>query len=554
MSAVTGLTPERVVVVGYGPVASRLVDELLPAVRAGKVELLVLGEEERPAYNRVLVAEVAVGRTTPEAITLADPTELSRAGVQVELGVRVGALDRERRQVLLSDGRTARYDRLVLATGARAAVPSLAGIRPTEDRLPTGVTALRDLADAARLRAAVRERRRIVVLGGGILGLEAALAASEEGADVTLVHSGPGPMARQLDRGGASVLTAALRAQGVRVIAGARAAGVTTEPGPDGLPRFRALVLDDGTEVEGEALLLSCGVRPRVELARAAGLQVITGVVVDHELRADPEGRVLALGDCAEIRCSAPGCTRCTGHGPSGLIGPGWRQAEWLAARLTAAAGAGAGGAGAAGGAPAGADADAGMSAEGPGVILLKSRSVDLAAAGNVAPEPWDVEDDPAGAPPVHVAQWADPQHGRYVKMVTRDGVLEGMVCVGMPRTAAELVLLFERRAELPADRTSLLRLDAADEPAVAASGPERTVCRCTGATLGSIDEAIGPGCDTVAAVGRATRAGTGCGGCHSTIRERLAAWGAAQAAKATAATATATASGQPALPAGLST
>src|SRR5690606_145660 len=123
---------------------------------------------------------------------------------------------------------------------------------------------LRDLADAARLRAAVRDRSRIVVLGGGILGLEAALATAEEGADVTLVHSGPGPMARARDRGGASVLTAALRAQGVRVVAGAKAAAVATEPGRDGLPRFRALVLEDGTRIEGEMLLLSCGVRPRV--------------------------------------------------------------------------------------------------------------------------------------------------------------------------------------------------------------------------------------------------------------------------------------------------
>src|SRR5690606_22271204 len=120
----------------------------------------------------------------------------------------------------------------------------------------------------------------------------------------------------------------------------------------------------------------SCGVRPRVELARAAGLQVITGVVVDHELRADAEGRVLALGDCAEIRCSAPGCTRCAGHGPSGLIGPGWRQAEWLAARLTATVGTG--GAGACDEVRVGADPDVGMCAEGPGVILLKARAVDL--------------------------------------------------------------------------------------------------------------------------------------------------------------------------------
>ncbi|MFH5822436.1 FAD-dependent oxidoreductase [Georgenia sp. AZ-5] len=502
-------TPERVVVVGYGPVAARLVDELLPAVREGRLELLVLGQEDAPAYNRVLVADVGVGRTTADAIGLSDPAELAAEGVQVMTGTRAVAVDRVSRQVVLADGRTARYDRLVLATGARAAVPPLAGLDPGAGRLPAGVTALRDLHDAARLLAAVRDRRELVVLGGGVLGLEAALAAAEEGARVTLVHTGTRPMARNLDHGGGTVLAAALRAHGVRIVAGAVATGVDTAPGPDRLPWFRALVLDDGTEVPGDQLLLSCGVRPRVELARTCALPVGKGVLVDHRLQADREGRVFAIGDCAEVLCGQPGCRECAGRegrGPSGLIGPGWRQAEWLAARLSAGTADGAGD----------------LEPERPSVVLLKARALDLAAAGHVSPEPWDI-DDADGRAPLRVAQWADPEHGRYAKMVTRDGVLEGLVCVGMPRTAAELVLLYERGAELPADRTSLFRLDADGEVAVAPAGPESMVCRCTGATLGRIDEAVMAGCATVAEVGKVTRAGTGCGGCHDSIRERLA-------------------------------
>src|SRR5690606_25418795 len=175
--------------------------------------------------------------------------------------------------------------------------------------------------------------------------------------------------------------------------------------------------------------------------------------------RADADGTIFAIGDCAEVWCSRPDCEHCAGRegrGPAGLVGPGWRQASWLARRLT-------------GGAEA-------MAAEPPDLILLKARSIDLVAAGRVTPEPWD-DDGPDSA---DVAVWADPQHGRYAKMVTRDGVLVGAVCVGMPRTAAELTLLFEEGGEPPAHRTTLFRLDGGDASAAGTPpGPESTVCRC---------------------------------------------------------------------------
>jgi len=119
----------------------------------------------------------------------------------------------------------------------------------------------------------------------------------------------------------------------------------------------------------------------------------------------------------------------------------------------------------------------------------------------------------------LQVAQWSDAEHGRYVKMTTRAGVLEGLVAVGMPRTAAELVQLFERGAELPADRSLLLRLDGPDQAASTAADPERTVCRCAGVSGGKIAEAVTGGCSTVAEVSASTRAGTGCGGCHEDIK-----------------------------------
>ncbi len=199
--------------------------------------------------------------------------------------------------------------------------------------LPAGVTALRDLRDASVLQAAVAGGKRVVVLGGGVLGLETALAAAEEGATVTVVHNGPHPLGRNIDRGGGAVLAASLRNCGVRVAGNARSTGVEHNA-PDG--GFSALLLDDGSAIDGDLLVLSCGVRPRTELAEGCGLSTGAGILVDHKLRAHHEPHIFAIGDCAEVRCPDPDCVECrTARGPSGLVGPGWRQAEWLAEYLT---------------------------------------------------------------------------------------------------------------------------------------------------------------------------------------------------------------------------
>ncbi|KRE70538.1 FAD-dependent oxidoreductase [Arthrobacter sp. Soil762] len=505
---------EQIVVVGFGPVAARLIDELLPAVRDGHVSLTVVGEEAEAAYNRVLVADLGVGRTTADALALSDAAALTADGVDVRLGVRVRRVDRARQQVILTDGTSVHYERLVFATGSRPVIPNLTGINPdpASPVLPAGVTALRDLRDASVLRAAVDGGKRVVVLGGGVLGLETALAAAEEGATVTVVHNGPHPLGRNIDRGGGAVLAASLRRCGVRMAGNARSTGVEHNA-PDG--GFSALLLNDGSAIDGDLLVISCGVRPRTELAEGCGLSTGTGILVDHRLRAHHEPHIFAIGDCAEVRCPDPACGECrTAKGPSGLVGPGWRQAEWLAEYLTLLAT----------GTQEEAEALQELPQEQAAVIVLKARGMNMAVAGDNGAEPWDEDVLTAGAvngrPRLQIAQWADPEHGRYVKMTTRGGVLEGLVAVGMPRTAAELVGLFERGAELPADRSLLLRLDGPDQ--LAASGPADpagTVCRCAGVSGAKIQGAVADGCSTVAEVSKATRAGTGCGGCHEDIK-----------------------------------
>ncbi len=500
--------PSRVVVVGFGPVAARFVEHLEPLVAAGRIALTVLGQEPDAAYNRVLVADVAVGRTREAAIRLADADGLRAAGIDVRLGACVARVDRPFRRVLLADGEAVDYDRLVLATGSRPIRPRLDGLDGPEKpngsghapTLPPGVTFLRDLSDARTVATALAARQRIVVLGGGILGIEAALAAAEEGGRVTLVHHGRSPMERLLGDG-ARVLATALRHAGITVVGGT-STGIALERG-----RFAGVVLEGRARVDGGALVLACGVRPRTELAEACGLAVADGILVDHVLRAVGTEDIWAIGDCAEVCCLRSSCGACAGvTTPQGLIGPGWQQADQLgrdfASELSGPASA------------LGESPDTVSPGRRDPVIVLKARGVDAVAAGETDADPWTVK------PGLAVAEWADPVHGRYAKMVTRNGVLTGLVCVGMPRTGAELVLMFERGSELPADRSSLLRFDTAEGQLTASPhGPATTLCRCAGVSRGTVQESVEAGCASVPEVSASTRAGTGCGGCHDDIR-----------------------------------
>lgn len=517
---------DRIVLIGYGPVGARFVEELLPAVRSGAVALTVIGAETHDAYNRVLIAEYAVGRATRERLDITDTAAAIAAGVEVKLGEAVVGIDRARQVVRLSNDKRVPYDRLVFATGARANVPTLAGMeRARRDRrvraldpaaldagaapLPEGVIALRDLGDAEKVRAAVTARQRVVVLGAGVLGMEIALAAAEQGADVVAVYHGDVPMGRNLDTGGGKMLARAARSVGVEMAAHSRSESILLRHDEDGVAHFDALLCADGKQIDGDLLLLSCGVGARTELAAAADLAVSTGILVDEELRSWTDPDVFAIGDCAHVapRGSAGVDGRVPG-GPSGLIGPGWRQADWLAARLSAEA--------------------AGRSTElleesRPGVVMLKAEGIDVVSGGDVAAELWDEPVHTCGS---EVTVWADPARGGYAKLVTVGGALTGFVAVGLPRAGAELTLLFERGSELPADRSSLLRLDAPDAGAAATGdpfAPEATVCWCNGVTVGTITDAVAAGNDTVACIGSATRAGTGCGGCKGRITELIA-------------------------------
>ena len=458
---------------------------------------------------------------------------------------RSTAVDRRRQCVVLDGGETVPYDRLVFATGARANIPTLDGLeRSRRDRravaaaapsldhgvepLPAGVVAMRDLRDAELAAPVVAAGGTIVVLGAGVLGMEFALAASSRGARVVVVHHGGIPMARNLDEHGGRMLARATREVGVGLSAHSRAEAVLFHSDDDGRRRFEALLCADGKQIPGDLLVLSCGVGARTELADASGLACSAGILVDEELRSWSDPDVYAIGDCAQV--ASPDQADASGRvpgAPSGLIGPGWRQAADLAGRFAREA-AHSGGFVQRGSPepriPGQRSAEPRIP-ERPPVVMLKAEGVDVVSAGEFDAAPWS--DDAAD-----VSLWLDPARGAYVKTVVRDGALAGFVSVGMPRTGAELTLLFDSRGPLPPDPSALLRLDA---PAAAAHthadplSPDATVCWCNGVSVGRILEAADAGSDTVECVGRATRAGTGCGGCKGRIAEVLAAGGASR-------------------------
>lgn len=470
------MSARRVVVVGYGMAGARLADEIRRRdPDGGRVALTVVGAEPHHAYNRVLLSSVLAGSLSTGSVRLHGPDWASGHGVDLRLGVSARALDRSARRVHLSDGSAVGYDALVLATGAGPWTPPVAGLA-TDDGLAEGAVFFRTVDDCERLVAAARPGTPVAVLGGGLLGLEAARALAGRGCPVTVVHPGGHVLDRQLDPDAGAVLARTLGAAGVEFRLGRTA--VKYVPG-DGL------TLDDGGRVPADLVVVSAGVRPEAGLAADAGLPVDGGVLVDDALRTG-DGRVYAIGDCARH----PGAA-------GGLVQPAWDQAGVLADLLT------------------GADTAARYRGT-PTVTRLKAEGVDLAALGraHVAVDDPDFE----------VVCLHDPARGRYVKVVLRDDTVAGAIVLGLPDAAAALTQLHDRRGAAPTDRLALLLGRALPSGAAPASSPadlpaSAVVCRCNAVSKGQLVESWRAGATGVDALVSATRAGTGCGGCADAVR-----------------------------------
>lgn len=458
----------RVVVIGNGMAGARVAEEVHALDPAAAVT--VFGAEPHPAYNRILLSEVLAGRATLEHALLGSPP-----GVHTRIGVTVTGIDRARRLVHTTEGGPVGYHTLVLATGSVPLLPPVPGLRQD---LP-GVEVFRTVGDCQRILE--HGAGRAIVLGGGLLGLEAARGLAARGVDVTVVHAAPFLMERQLDPAGGRVLARVLTRLGIGIEVDARTERVLGER------RFHGLRLADGRRLGAELLVIACGTRPDVTLAVAAGLHVERGVVVDDAMRSVSDPNVYAVGECAEHSGQV-----------YGLVAPAWEQAAIAARRIT------------------GVDPAAAYTGSRP-VMRLKATDIELAAMGDT-----DVDDEVA-----EVVYFADPSRGTYKKIVVRDGRLTGAILLGDVDTVGTISQLFGRGAPLPPNRLGLLFAGLAaglTGPGGAvladpAALPDATVvCQCNSVSKRAIRACVGAGCTTVAEVAAKTRATTGCGGCTGLV------------------------------------
>ncbi|GED21549.1 NAD(P)/FAD-dependent oxidoreductase [Halomonas halmophila] len=370
---------DHLVIIGNGMAAHRLAMTLSDKPGAPR-RITLIGEEPGAAYNRILLSPWLAGEMNDEALALPAHPSRSTTGTSLvtRLGERVTAIDRDARRITTSRGATLDYERLVLATGSSSALPSVPGVQLD------GVHGFRDMADAESLARAAAQGGRAVVIGGGLLGLEAAEGLRKRGMQVRVIQRSSRLMNRQLDATAAGLLQDELEARGLAVITDAQ----LSELEDNGQGRIQAVQLSDGTRLPAEHVVLAIGIAPNVEPGRSAGLACDRAIRVDEYLTtSDPA--IHALGECCQF-----------GSSTYGLVEPIWQQVEVLAARLA--------------GEPTTGFRDR------PSATKLKISGVSLYAFG------------PIEAGPEHdVLTYHDPEQGEYRRLLMLGGRLDAAVLYG---------------------------------------------------------------------------------------------------------------------------
>jgi nitrite reductase (NADH) large subunit len=365
---------EPLVVVGNGMAAARLVDELTKLAQ-GRYAIAVVGDEPRLAYNRVLLSSVLSGATASHEIELKPASWWRDRGVTLKYGCLATEIDVGRRELKIANEENIAFSKLVIATGSMPLRLSVPGADLA------GVHTFRDSRDVDLLLALAAQRKRVVVVGGGLLGLEAAYGLAKGGASVTLVHLMDRLMERQLDLPAAELLKSLVERKGIKILLNANTARLHGES------RVEAIELSDGRRIDADAVIFAAGIRPNIALAKDAGIPVNRGIVVDDYLQTGAAD-IFALGECAEHRGTC-----------YGLVEPAYEQARVLARHL------------------------AGKAAVYNGSVVatnLKVSGVSVFSAG-----------DFMGADGSETIVLNDARAGTYKKLVIADGRLTGAVLVG---------------------------------------------------------------------------------------------------------------------------
>lgn len=475
----------RLVVVGNGMAGARAVEEVLARGGGEHFAITVFGDEPYGNYNRIMLSHVLAGDEEEDGIFLNPLAWYEENGIDLRAGVRVTRVDRFARVVLDDTGASTPYDELVIATGSSSFFPRMEGLDDEHGRRVDGVFGFRTLDDTRAMLAAAQAHETAVVIGGGLLGLEAARGLQNHGVDVTVVHSPASLMNQQLDAQAGAVLQRSIEGLGITVLVSARTTGVTSEAVTDVTGsgrRVTGVQLRDGRHLPADLVVVTAGIRPNTDLGLTAGLTVERAIVVDDTMRSVDDPHVWAVGECVQHRGET-----------YGLVAPLWEQATVLADVLT------------------GAD----PSAEYHGsrtTTKLKVAGVDVAAMGLSAPE-LDTDE---------LVVFSEPRRGVYLNAVLRGDRLVGATLLGDVRKTSFLTQAFDKALPLPEERIRLLfdMGDAAAEVGAAELDDAAQVCNCNGVTKGAIVEAVQGGATSLGAVMGATKAGKGCGSCKTMVAQ----------------------------------
>lgn len=463
------MTRKKLAIVGNGMATGRLLDELLRRDGQSRFEVTVFGEEPHGCYNRILLNRVLLGGAVDD-ITLKPAAWYAEKGVRLRSGASVTRLSPAARRLWTADGREHYFDSAVFATGSVPRVPLVEGAKLTDGRWKDGVALYRTAADCERMRAFARPGRPAVIVGGGLLGLEAAKGLADLGMRVTLLHLFDTLMNRQVDKTGAAMLRRAVEQLGITVRTSANTKAVL------GAKRAEAVLLGGGERVPAELVVFASGVKPRIDLAQDSDVPTNAGILVDDHLKTHLPG-LYAVGECAEH----DGRTY-------GTVQPVYEQCAVLADVLT------------------GANPEARY--RGSKVYTrLKVVGVEVASMGDVDAREADDE----------VVQVIEERRAVYRKLVIRNDRLAGAVLVGDTSAAAGLVRRFERGDPLPANRLDLFA--SPDRGADPAGG---VVCNCHQVTEPTLLEAVKGGSRTLQDLAARTGAGTGCGSCRGQLAALL--------------------------------
>ena len=460
---------ERLVVVGNGMAGVACVEQILH--HAPKFDITIFGDETHVNYNRIMLSSVLAGEKSADEIIINSLEWYEKNNIELRVGVRIVDIDAAAKTVTGDDGSVTAYDKLLLATGSLPLIPSI------EDVKKDGVFVFRTLDDTRSLLDRARPGTKAVVIGGGLLGLEAARGLQVQGCEVTVVHLMDTLMERQLDPTGGSYLTSKMNQLGVTVLLGLSTTKIL------GNGKVEGVEFKGGGSIKADMVVIAAGIRPNVELGHKAGLEVKRGIVVNDYMETS-NSDIFAVGECVQHNGIC-----------YGLVAPLFEQGKVLAATITG---------------------NKGPTYQGSVLASkLKIMGVDVFSAGEIADKNDGSE----------VIRYEDPSLGVYKKLVLKGGKLAGVILVGETGDSHRYMDWLRTQTDLVSMRRQLLFPEPVNDSGldVAQMPDAETVCGCMGVTKGTIIHAIHEkGVSTLAQLKECTRASTGCGSCTGLCQQLL--------------------------------